>query len=60
MSTDRYIAVCQSYTVFAKWMRKLKSAWLIAASVWITALLFCTPVILYSGLSGIHPECQCT
>ena len=38
MSVDRYVAVCQIFTVFSKWLRKRETAWMITAAVWAMAL----------------------
>jgi len=56
-----YVAVCQTFTAFSKWMRKRETSWIIAVVVWLIALLLCIPVMLYSATVGEKPgDCKCT
>jgi len=59
MSFDRYVLVCHTFTDFSKFLRKHKTPLFIAAAVWVLAILFCIPVIKFSGIVGNYPDCQC-
>nr|XP_039272995.1 kappa-type opioid receptor-like [Styela clava]XP_039272996.1 kappa-type opioid receptor-like [Styela clava] len=59
MSFDRYVAVCHGFTDFGRKLRSNKAAYIITAGVWLSALLLCIPVMLYSDKRGTSPNCKC-
>ena len=59
MSVDRYIAVCHSFSDKLQKLRKKRSALCITLVTWITSILLCIPIGMYSTKSGIEPNCKC-
>ncbi|XP_076816326.1 uncharacterized protein LOC143462164 isoform X2 [Clavelina lepadiformis] len=60
MSIDRYIAVCHSFSKVVKKLRRHRIAVIITVITWLVAISFSLPVIIYSTITGNHPNCVCS
>ncbi|XP_039253861.1 somatostatin receptor type 2-like [Styela clava] len=59
MSIDRYVALCHSRSNIIEKLRAKRASQVISIIVWVSSLLCCIPVMIFSDKMGNEPNCRC-